>query len=154
MPTNAKLLLEKIRGLPLPKKIRIMNVYGGHERSISMSGLRTALPPNIELIRGPGCSACICPGEDIYQAIQIVGHEDVVLLAFGDMLRFPVNVPKNTIRTLEQAKAADADIRPIASPSEDDKITTAKPGKTVVFFVAGFEKTCAPDAAMLAEGTG
>jgi len=152
MPTSAKQLLEKIRELPLPGKVRIMNVCGGHERSISMAGLRTALPPNIELIPGPGCPVCICPEEDIYQAIQIALNEDVVLLAFGDMLRVPVNVPKAAIRTLEQAKAAGADIRPIASPTEAVKIATANPGKTVVFFVAGFETTCAPVAAMLAEG--
>ncbi len=152
MPIAAKQLLEKIRELPLPDKVRIMNVCGGHERSISLAGLRTALPSTIELIPGPGCPVCICPEEDIYQAIQIAIHEDVVLLAFGDMLRVPVNVPKAAIRTLEQAKAAGGDIRPIASPTEAVKIATANPEKTVVFFVAGFETTCAPVAAMLAEG--
>ena len=152
MPTAAKQLLEKIRELTLPDKVRIMNVCGGHERSISLAGLRTALPTSIELIPGPGCPVCICPEEDIYQAIQIAIHEDVVLLAFGDMLRVPVNVPKASIRTLEQAKASGADIRPIASPTEAVKIASANPEKTIVFFVAGFETTCAPVAAMLAEG--
>lgn len=152
MPTTAKQLLEKIRELPLPEKVRIMNVCGGHERSISMAGLRTALPQNIELIPGPGCPVCICPEEDIYQAIQIAINEEVVLLAFGDMLRVPINVPKSAIRTLEQAKAAGADIRPIASPTEAVKVAVANPEKTIVFFVAGFETTCAPVAAMLAEG--
>jgi len=152
MPTTAKQLLEQIRELPLPEKVRIMNVCGGHERSISMAGLRTALPQNIELIPGPGCPVCICPEEDIYQAIQIAINEEVVLLAFGDMLRVPINVPKSAIRTLEQAKAAGADIRPIASPTEAVKIAIANPEKTIVFFVAGFETTCAPVAAMLAEG--
>ena len=152
MSMTAKQLLEKIRELPLPGKVRIMNVCGGHERSISMAGLRSALPHNIDLIPGPGCPVCICPEEDIYQAIQIALNEDVVLLAFGDMLRVPVNVPKAEIRTLEQAKAAGADIRPIASPTEAVKIATTHSEQTVVFFVAGFETTCAPVAAMLAEG--
>ena len=151
MPTGAKHLLEKIRTLPLPERVRIMNVCGGHERSISMAGLRTVLPSNIELIPGPGCPVCICPEEDIYLAIQIASHEDVVLLAFGDMLRVPVNAPKAAIRTLEQAKAAGADISPLASPAEAVNIATAHPEKTVVFFVAGFETTCAPIAAMLAQ---
>ena len=152
MPTDAKHYLEKIRQLPLPDKVRIMNVCGGHERSISMAGLRSALPGNIELIPGPGCPVCICPEEDIYQAIQIAVNEEVVLLAFGDMLRVPVNVPKTNFRTLEQAKAAGSDIRPIASPTEAIKIAKENPEKTIVFFVAGFETTCAPVAAMLAEG--
>ncbi len=151
MPTTAKQLLDKIRALPLPDSVRIMNVCGGHERSISMAGLRTALPINLELIPGPGCPVCICPEEDIYLAIQLALHEPIVLLAFGDMLRVPVNVPKAVLRTLEQAKAAGADIRPIASPTEAINIAKANPELTVVFFVAGFETTCAPVAAMLAQ---
>lgn len=144
--------LEKIRALPLPDKIRVLNVCGGHERSISMAGLRSALPKAIELIPGPGCPVCVCPEEDIFQAIQMALNEDVILVAFGDMLRVPVNVPKKSIRTLEQAKAAGADIRPIASPAEAVNIARRNPQTRVVFFVAGFETTCAPVAGMLAEG--
>ena len=152
MPSTAKQLLDKIRALPLPTQVRIMNVCGGHERSITMAGLRSALPSTIELIPGPGCPVCICPEEDIYLAIQLALHEPIILLAFGDMLRVPVNVPKAAIRTLEQAKAAGADIRPIASPTEAVTIAKANPNVTIVFFVAGFETTCAPVAAMLAQG--
>jgi len=50
------------------------------------------------------------------------------------MLRVPVNAPRTAIRSLEQAKASGADIRPIASPTEAVKIATANPEKTVVFF--------------------
>jgi len=149
---QAKYWLDKIRQLPLKKNIRIMNVCGGHERSITMAGLRSALPDNIELIPGPGCPVCICPEEDIHQAIQIALNEDVILLAFGDMLRVPVNGPKKDPRSLEQAKAIGADIRPIASPTEAVKIALESPDKSVVFFAAGFETTSSPVAAMLAEG--
>jgi hydrogenase expression/formation protein HypD len=144
--------LEALRGLDIDRPVRIMNVCGGHERSISLAGLRTAIPDNIELIPGPGCPVCICPEEDVYEAIQIALNEDVTLVAFGDMLRVPVNVPKRESRTLEQAKAAGADIRPIASPTEAVRIANADPTRTVVFFAAGFETTTAPVAAMLAEG--
>jgi len=144
--------LEALRGLDIDRPVRIMNVCGGHERSISLAGLRTAIPDNIELIPGPGCPVCICPEEDVYEAIQIALHEDVTLVAFGDMLRVPVNVPKRESRTLEQAKAAGADIRPIASPTEAVRIANADPNRTVVFFAAGFETTTAPTASMLAEG--
>jgi len=85
MSVSAKRWLEKIHELPLSSKVRIMNVCGGHERSITMSGLRGALPDNIELIPGPGCPVCICPEEDIYEAIQIALYENVILVAFGDM---------------------------------------------------------------------
>ena len=130
---TAQQWLEKIRALPLPDKVRLMNVCGGHERSISMAGLRKALPSQIELIPGPGCPVCVCPEQDIYQAIQLALTEDIVLVSFGDMLRVPVNVPKKEIRSLEQAKAAGADVRPIASPLEAVRIARAEPSKIVVF---------------------
>ena len=134
------------------KPFRIMNVCGGHERSISMAGIRHALHPKIELIPGPGCPVCVCPEEDIYQAIQMALHENIILLAFGDMLRVPVNTAKKSIRTLQQAKAAGADIRAIASPLEARQIALQNPGKSIVFFAAGFETTTAPIAALINEG--
>lgn len=144
--------LAAIRDLGFDKPLRIMNVCGGHERSISVAGLRAVLPANVELVPGPGCPVCICPEEDVYEAMQLALHEDVTLVAFGDMLRVPVNVPKREPRSLEQAKAAGADIRPIASPIDAVRIAEADPDRTVVFFAAGFETTTAPVAAMLAEG--
>ncbi len=144
--------LDALRDIELQQPVRIMNVCGGHERSISVAGLRTAIPENIELIPGPGCPVCICPEEDVYEAIQVALNEDVTLVAFGDMLRVPVNVPKREARSLEQAKAAGADIRPIASPTEAVRIAASDPQRKVVFFAAGFETTTAPVAAMLAEG--
>lgn len=149
---TAKDWLENIRALPLTRRVRIMNVCGGHERSISMAGLRGALPQNVELIPGPGCPVCVCPEEDVYHAIQLALHAGVILVAFGDMLRVPVNVPKTEPRSLEQAKAAGADVRPISSPQEAVRIARENPGRQVVFFAAGFETTTAPVAAMLIEG--
>jgi len=150
--SKAKHWLQKIHDLEISFPIKIMNVCGGHERTISTAGIRSVLPDSIELIPGPGCPVCICPEQDIYLAIQLALHEDVILVAFGDMLRVPVNVPKNEARTLEQASAEGADIRPIASPAEAVSISRNNPGKQVVFFAAGFETTIAPVAAMLAEG--
>jgi hydrogenase expression/formation protein HypD len=144
--------LERIRALPLPRPVKILNVCGGHERSISAAGLRAALPPQIELIPGPGCPVCICPEEDIHEAIQIARSESVTVVAYGDMLRVPVNAPRSEPRSLEQAKAAGADVRPIASPLDAVRIARANAGRPVVFLAAGFETTTAPCAAMLAQG--
>ncbi len=152
MSLGAKQWLNAIQALKLPERVKIMNVCGGHERSITMAGLRAALPPSLELIPGPGCPVCICPEEDVHEAIQLSLNEAVTLLAFGDMLRVPVNVPKKDIRSLEQAKAAGADIRPIASPMEAVRIARKQPDRTTVFFAAGFETTTAPVASMLVEG--
>ncbi len=152
MSASAGTWLEKIRALELPARLRIMNVCGGHERAISMAGLRGALPRNLELIPGPGCPVCICPEEDVHDAIQLALHENITLAAFGDMLRVPVNLPKREPRSLQQAKAAGADVRPIASPLEAVAIAHSQPDKPVVFFAAGFETTTAPVASMLVAG--
>jgi hydrogenase expression/formation protein HypD len=152
MTTTAAEWLDRIRALPLPPSIKVMNVCGGHERSITTAGLRKAIPSNIELVPGPGCPVCICPEEDIYEAIQLGLHEGVILLAYGDMLRVPVNAPKSEPRSLEQAKAAGADVRPIASPLDAAKIARENPTRKVVFLAAGFETTTAPAAALLAQG--
>lgn len=152
-PVTARQWLDAIRQLPLGnRKIRIMNVCGGHERSITMAGLRGVLPENIELIPGPGCPVCICPEEDVYDAIQLALAEDVTLVAFGDMLRVPVNVSKGEVNSLEKAKAAGADIRPVASPVEAVRLASQMPERKIVFFAAGFETTTTPVAAMLAAG--
>ncbi len=151
--STARQWLDRIAALKLPRPVKVMNVCGGHERSIAMAGLRKALPANIEIVPGPGCPVCVCPEEAVYQAIRLAIDEGVILVAFGDMLRVPVNVPKDEVRSLEQARAAGGDVRPIASPLEAVRIARANPDRRVVFFAAGFETTTAPVAAMLAEGT-
>jgi len=149
--TSARTWLERIRSLPLPDKVRVMNVCGGHERSITMAGLRGALPEQVELIPGPGCPVCVCPEEDIYAAIQLArqGH---ILVAFGDMLRVPCNAPKAEPRSLEEARAAGGDVRPVSSPEEVLGIAEAHPDQEVIFFAAGFETTTAPVAGLIANG--
>ena len=144
--------LQRIHALPLPPRVKIMNACGGHERSITLAGLRSALPQNIELVPGPGCPVCICPEEDIFEAIQLSLHEDIILVAYGDMLRVPVNVRRCEARTLEQARAKGGDIRPVSSPQEAARIARDNAGKPVIFFAAGFETTTAPAAALLVEG--
>jgi hydrogenase expression/formation protein HypD len=152
MKLTARDWLDKIRALPLDRGVRIMNVCGGHERSITMAGLRAILPQSVELIPGPGCPVCVCPEEDVYLAIRVALQPGVILAAFGDMLRVPVNDLKSEPRSLAQAKAAGADVRPVSSPREAVRIATENPGQQIVFFVAGFETTTAPVAAMLLEG--
>jgi hydrogenase expression/formation protein HypD len=152
MQPTASDWLERIRALTLPAPVRVMNVCGGHERTISLSGLRSALPEGIELIAGPGCPVCICPEEDIHHAIRLALDAGVILAAFGDLLRVPVNVPKGEPRSLVEASAAGADIRAIATPREVVEIARMNPGRPVVFLAAGFETTTAPVAAMLASG--
>lgn len=150
--TAARDWLAKIKSLPMGETVKIMNVCGGHERTIALSGLRSVLPEYVELIAGPGCPVCVCPEEDVFQAIQLALQSRAMLVAFGDMLRVPVNVPKREVRSLEQAKAEGADVRPVASPREAVQLALRHPEREVVFFAAGFETTMAPVAASLLEG--
>jgi hydrogenase expression/formation protein HypD len=150
--STANQWLDRIRALDLPRPFKVMNVCGGHERSISMAGLRKALPSQIELVPGPGCPVCVCPEEAVYEAIRLALKEKVILVAFGDMLRVPVNAPKGEVRSLEEARAAGGEILPVASPLDAVRVARAHPDRKIVFFAAGFETTTAPVAAMLNEG--
>lgn len=150
--SDARALLAQIHALDFDHKVKILNVCGGHERSITHAGIRGALPDWLELVPGPGCPVCVCPEEDVYQAMQLALHEKITLVAFGDMLRVPVNVKKGEVRSLVEAQAAGADIRPIGSPLEARALALENPEREIVFFAAGFETTTAPVAALLAEG--
>lgn len=152
MPTSASEWLGRIGSLPLTTEVRILNVCGGHERTMAQSGIRAVLPPAVKVIPGPGCPVCICPEEDVFDAIRLALTEPVILVAFGDMLRVPISAPKGTVRSLEQARAAGADVRPLAAPEQAVAIARENPAKTVVFFVAGFETTLAPVSALICQG--
>lgn len=142
--------LDKIHAVQEPaNSLRIMNVCGGHERTISRAGLRKALPAWLQLIPGPGCPVCVCPEEDIRAAIQLAQRDDVILAAFGDMLRVPCNAPKRQLRSLQEAQALGAHVVAIASPAEVLELAKTNPRKNIVFFAAGFETTAAPLAALL-----
>ncbi len=146
---DAAAWLQRIRALQLPREVRVLNVCGGHERTISMAGIRGVLPKAITLIPGPGCPVCVCPEEDIAAAIALALTPGIILAAFGDMLRVPANVAKGEIRSLAEARACGADVRAVAAPQEALAIAQSNPQRHVVFFVAGFETTAAPIAAML-----
>lgn len=141
-----------VRAVAPGRRLRVLNVCGGHERTISLSGMRDVLPDTVELIPGPGCPVCVCPEEDIHLAIRIAAEPGVTLVAFGDMLRVPANVPKGQPRSLEAARAAGADVVPIASPAEAWRLAETHPDRTIVFFAAGFETTMAPVAAAISQG--
>ncbi|MBF0189261.1 MAG: hydrogenase formation protein HypD, partial [Magnetococcales bacterium] len=124
----------------------------GHERTVTMSGLRSLLPEGIEIIPGPGCPVCVCPEEDIRAAIQLALEAGVTLLAFGDMLRVPVHVARGEAGSLVEARAMGGEILPIASPKDAVAWALDNPDRQGVFFAAGFETTMAPVAAMLHQG--
>ena len=153
MKTDAQQYLNKIQQFSNTRPIRILNVCGGHERTIANGGLRSILPQNIQLIPGPGCPVCVCPNEVINQAIKLAQADNIILACFGDMVNVPVNNKKGDIQSLAEARALGANVFPVASPQEVIHLAQNNPDKTIVFFVAGFETTMAPIAAMLSHNT-
>lgn len=152
MKPSAADILKRIQTLPPPEApVRVLNVCGGHERSIAGIGLRSLLPDWVRLLPGPGCPVCVCPEESIQEALRISLEYPVTLAAFGDMLRVPIVASQGLAESLLEAREKGADIRPIASPLEAVSLARAISPRPLVFFVAGFETSLAPVAAMLAE---
>ncbi|MEM2667031.1 MAG: hydrogenase formation protein HypD, partial [Candidatus Bathyarchaeia archaeon] len=69
-PTVAKRVVEKIRETaPRKDTIKICHVCGTHEWTITHYGLRSLLPPTVEVIAGPGCPVCVTPASEVDEAV-------------------------------------------------------------------------------------
>lgn len=123
---------------------RIMEVCGGQTHTILQYGLEDLLPPQIELLHGPGCPVCVTPVALIDQAVAIAMSPQAILCSFGDMLRVP-----GSSTDLLQCRALGADVRIVYSPLEAVALAQRHQDKKVVFFAVGFETT-APANAMAA----
>ena len=135
--------LEEIRRLADPgRHYRLMEVCGGHTHAIYRFGLKDLLPPNIELIHGPGCPVCVLPMGRIDDGLAIGARPDLIFTAFGDMMR----VPGAQGSPLER-KAAGMDVRIVYSPTDALKLARTNPDRHVMFFAIGFETT-APSTAL------
>ncbi|MEI6124954.1 MAG: hydrogenase formation protein HypD [Pseudomonadota bacterium] len=119
------------------KKITIMEVCGSHTTAIGHYGIRGLLPENIRLVSGPGCPVCVTSIHDVDIALYLANQKNIVFTTFGDMLR----VPGTQGRTLQQLRAAGADIRVIASPADCCALAEANATKEVIFMGIGFETT-------------
>jgi hydrogenase expression/formation protein HypD len=137
----ARRLAEQIAQLT-DQPLKLMEVCGGHTHTIFKYGIEDLLPPNIEMIHGPGCPVCVIPLGRVDDSISIALQPGVIFTTFGDMMRVPGS---NT--SLLDAKAAGADVRMVYSPLDALKIAKKNPERHVVFLALGFETT-APSTAM------
>ena len=119
----------------------IMEVCGGQTHSIIRNGVDQLLPPEIELIHGPGCPVCVTPLETIDRALAIAARPGVIFCSFGDMLRVP-----GSGQDLFTVKSAGGDVRIVYSPLDAVKLARENPAKEVVFFAIGFETTAPANA--------
>jgi len=121
---------------------RIMEVCGGHTHAIYRFGLKDVLPPNIELIHGPGCPVCVLPMGRIDDGLSIAEQPEVIFAAFGDMMRVP-----GTKGSPLDHQARGMDVRIVYSPLDALKLARSNPDRHVMFFAIGFETT-APSTAL------
>ena len=121
---------------------KVMEVCGGHTHSIYKYGVDDLLPPNVELVHGPGCPVCVIPMGRVDDGIAVARNPEVIFTCFGDMLRVP-----GADGTLLDAKAEGADVRMVYSPLDALRIARENPDRVVVFFAIGFETT-APSTAL------
>jgi hydrogenase expression/formation protein HypD len=124
------------------RSYRFMEFCGGHTHALARYGIEDLLPKNIEMIHGPGCPVCVLPAARIDAAIRLAKQDNIVICAYGDLMRAPGSRGNSLLR----ARASGADVRMIYSPLDALKIAVAHPDKEIVFFAIGFETTTPPTA--------
>ena len=142
-PQIARSLLERIRAR-VTRPWVIMEVCGGQTHAIVRYGIDHLLPPEVELVHGPGCPVCVTPLEIIDRAHAIASRPSVIFTSFGDMLRVP-----GSRGDLLGLKAGGADIRVVYSPLDALQLARDNPDRPVVFFGIGFETTAPANAMVL-----
>ncbi|GCE30448.1 hydrogenase formation protein HypD [Dictyobacter alpinus] len=135
-------IAREITRLSAGRPLKFMEVCGGHTHTIYKHGIEDILPPNIDLIHGPGCPVCVLPMGRVDDAIAIAQMDNVIFTTFGDMMRVP-----GSHGSLLDARAEGADVRFVYSPLDALKLARQYPDRHVVFFAIGFETT-APSTAV------
>lgn len=129
---TAKEIIESYDG----EKIRIMEVCGTHTHEIFRLGIRKILPPQVELISGPGCPVCVTPVGYIDEAVMLALEKDAVICTFGDLIRVP-----GTKMSLSDARSKGAKIQIVYTPLDAVELAKKNPEKQYVFLAVGFETT-------------
>ena len=118
------------------KPIRIMEVCGTHTHETFRLGIRKLLPPNIELVSGPGCPVCVTPVSFIDEALWLALERKVTVCTFGDLLRVP-----GTTMTLSEARGRGARVEIVYAPRDAYEYAAVHRNEDVVFLSVGFETT-------------
>jgi hydrogenase expression/formation protein HypD len=124
----------------------VMEICGGQTHTLLRSGIDQMLPPQVELVHGPGCPVCVTPLEMIDRAIAIAQRPGVLFTSFGDMMRVP-----GSKLDLLSVKARGGDVRMVYSPLDALKLAAENPAREVVFFAVGFETTAPANAMAVRE---
>src|SRR6202451_3082567 len=107
----------------------LMEVCGGQTHTIVKYGIDRILPPEVELVHGPGCPVCVTALETIDRAHAIASRPDVTFCSFGDMLRVP-----GSRGDLLELKSRGSDGRMVYSPLDAVNLASARPDRQGVLF--------------------
>ena len=141
-PVAARSLLQRIKALTprvmagRSRALQLMEVCGGHTHTIFKFGIEAMLPPEIELVHGPGCPVCVLPMGRVDDCVALAELPGVIFTTFGDAMRVP-----GSKKSLLQARADGADVRMVYSPLDALKLARENPQRQVIFFALGFETT-------------
>jgi hydrogenase expression/formation protein HypD len=120
----------------------LMEICGGQTHAILRYGLHQLLPPELELVHGPGCPVCVTALEQVDRALAIARRPEVIFASYGDMLRVP-----GTSQDLFGVRAGGGDVRVVYSPLDAVRLAQENPHRQVVFFAIGFETTAPANVA-------
>jgi hydrogenase expression/formation protein HypD len=127
------------------RRVSVMHVCGSHEQAIARFGLRTAFPPDLNVIMGPGCPVCITDAPEVDEAVALA-LSGVRVATYGDMLRVP-----GSARSLAQAQAEGARVDVVYSVAQAVELARSL-REDLVFFASGFETTAVATAAEILAG--
>jgi hydrogenase expression/formation protein HypD len=143
MKNLSREIVKRIENIAQP--VKIMHVCGSHEHTIMQHGIRTLIPPEVDVVAGPGCPVCCVPAREVNECLELA-NMGVIIATFGDMLRVP-----GSKESLADAKADGADVRVVYGINNAVEIAE-KTDKEVVFMAAGFETTAPTSAAEIVSG--
>lgn len=118
----------------LGRELNIMEVCGTHTVSIFRNGIKSTLPPGLNMLSGPGCPVCVTDAGYVDTAVSLADNNDVIVATYGDMLRVP-----GSNGSLEKSRGHN--VRVVLSSMDAVKLAAENPAKTVVFLAVGFETT-------------
>ena len=122
-PQGLERLVEAIQDPHLPP-MRLMEVCGTHTMALARTGVRQLLPPQVQLISGPGCPVCVTPANVMDEVLRISALPGVILTTYGDLMRVPGSKPGFDLR---RQKALGADIQVVYSPMDALELAKAHP---------------------------
>ena len=131
----ARPLVEELKRA-VTKPLRVMEVCGSHTMAVFRNGLRTILPPGMELVSGPGCPVCVTSASHMDAFISMADRPGVRVAIFGDLFRVP-----GTKGSLAEASSRGAKVDIVYSPMDALDLAVKNPHELVVFLGVGFETT-------------